>query len=181
MAQYSACCGGHVNGARVLRNAPSIEPLTGGQTCNDCAMCRRYRWPAVTISKADIYQALLAAYPKSAPALGGVESISVLSALPHGRAVWVSVAGPTGQSIRLRAEDVRLALLRAGNAQAKRLYSMNCRMRDLGRAIEFADGRGFGHGVGLCQWGAQGKAEKGWLAEEILRFYYPGAKLFRAY
>jgi len=181
MAQYSACCGGHVNGAEVLRNAPAIEPLRGGQTCNDCARCPRYRWPPVTISKADIYKALLAAYPNSAPALGGVKSISVLSTEPHGRAVWVSVAGPNGRSMRLRAEDIRLALLRSGNARAKRLYSMNCRMRDLGGAIEFTDGRGFGHGVGLCQWGAQGKAEKGWRAEEILRFYYPGAKLFRAY
>jgi len=47
--------------------------------------------------------------------------------------------------------------------------------------MEFSDGRGFGHGVGLCQWGAEGKAEAGWSGEEILRYYYPGAMMFRVY
>ena len=64
---------------------------------------------------------------------------------------------------------------------AGRLYSMNCKMRDLGDAIEFHDGRGFGHGVGLSQWGAEDKARRGWTAEKILEFYYPGAGIFRAY
>ena len=38
-------------------------------------------------------------------------------------------------------------------------------------------GRGYGHGVGLCQWGAKGMAEKGFAFQEILQFYYPGAEL----
>ena len=42
-------------------------------------------------------------------------------------------------------------------------------------------GRGFGHGLGLCQWGAQGQALTGKSAAEILRYYYPGAKLTRVY
>ncbi|MET0764896.1 MAG: SpoIID/LytB domain-containing protein [Blastococcus sp.] len=36
------------------------------------------------------------------------------------------------------------------------------------------DGRGYGHGHGLSQWGAQGAALKGLTASEILAFYYPG-------
>jgi len=35
-------------------------------------------------------------------------------------------------------------------------------------------GRGWGHGVGMCQWGAMAMAEKGWTAEKILTHYYPG-------
>lgn len=35
-------------------------------------------------------------------------------------------------------------------------------------------GRGWGHGVGLCQWGAMAMAEQGWSAEKILAHYYPG-------
>jgi stage II sporulation protein D len=37
-----------------------------------------------------------------------------------------------------------------------------------------AVGRGWGHGVGMVQWGAYGKARKGWSAERILGFYYGG-------
>jgi D-alanyl-D-alanine carboxypeptidase/Stage II sporulation protein len=37
-------------------------------------------------------------------------------------------------------------------------------------------GRGWGHGVGMVQWGAHGKAEKGWSATRILSYYYGGLK-----
>ncbi len=37
-----------------------------------------------------------------------------------------------------------------------------------------AVGRGWGHGVGMVQWGAHGKAKKGWSADRILDFYYGG-------
>jgi stage II sporulation protein D len=33
-------------------------------------------------------------------------------------------------------------------------------------------GRGWGHGVGMVQWGAYGKARRGWSAPQILAFYY---------
>ncbi len=37
-------------------------------------------------------------------------------------------------------------------------------------------GKGFGHGVGLCQWGAMALSQKGWSYEEILNHYYPGTE-----
>lgn len=180
LAQYSACCGGRVNGAYVIRKAHRVECLEGGQECTDCADCPRYRWPAVRIPKADIQRALAARYP-SARSLRGLAGLRVATRTPHGRAVWVDAVAPGGASIRVRAEDVRLSLLSHGPPAARKLYSMNCDFVDRGRAIEFRNGRGFGHGVGLCQWGAQGKARKGWTAERILQFYYPGAKLYRVH
>jgi len=41
-------------------------------------------------------------------------------------------------------------------------------------------GKGFGHGVGLCQEGAMQMAKKGYTFDQILGFYYPGAKLSEA-
>lgn len=38
-------------------------------------------------------------------------------------------------------------------------------------------GRGFGHGVGMCQWGAKGMAEAGYSYKDILKFYYGNATL----
>lgn len=38
-------------------------------------------------------------------------------------------------------------------------------------------GRGWGHGVGLSQWGAKAMSDHGWSAEEILNFYYPGTEI----
>src|SRR5437773_865625 len=39
------------------------------------------------------------------------------------------------------------------------------------------DGRGWGHGVGLSQWGAEGCARHGWTHEQILAHYYPGTSI----
>lgn len=38
-------------------------------------------------------------------------------------------------------------------------------------------GRGFGHGVGLCQWGSLGLARAGWVYSDILGFYFGGAEI----
>ncbi len=47
--------------------------------------------------------------------------------------------------------------------------------------IQFVDGHGWGHGVGLCQWCAQSWASRGVRHEDILRASYPGSVLVRAY
>ncbi len=179
-AYYSSCCGGMTNSAYVLSGPPVTSgPLAGGQKCEDCKASSRYRWPAVTVSKDIVYRALSRQYREVAD-LGGLKTIEVVEeAGASTRPVWINVVGTNGRKVRIRADDLRISLLRDG--QTRGLYSMNCRIRDTGDAIVFDGGRGFGHGVGLCQWGAQGKALRGCSVQEILQAYYPGAKLFRAY
>ena len=181
LAQYSASCGGIVNAAQVLRNAAPLQPLLGGQTCNDCSACPRYRWSPVKVNKSDVYRALAAAYPAAA-GMGSVTDVRVAERTNYGRQLWLDIVGSSGAApLRIRADDLRLALLRAKVSGASSIYSMNCQIRSVGESLEFYDGRGFGHGVGLCQWGAEGKAEKGWKAQQILAFYYPGAGLMKVY
>jgi stage II sporulation protein D len=43
------------------------------------------------------------------------------------------------------------------------------------------EGRGFGHGIGLCQFGAMGMSENGYDYRDILRFYYRGTSVLRFY
>jgi stage II sporulation protein D len=38
-------------------------------------------------------------------------------------------------------------------------------------------GRGWGHGIGMCQWGAYGYAKHGWTYDQIIEHYYTGVKL----
>lgn len=40
-------------------------------------------------------------------------------------------------------------------------------------------GRGYGHHIGLCQWGAREMVRSGWSYKRILHFYYPGTRLVR--
>ena len=180
LAQYSACCGGIVNDAGVLRYAPDIEPLQGGQTCQDCSACQRYNWPAVKVTKVELYRCLSACYQR-VKRLKSLSTIRVVSFTSYGRIRKVKLVDPGGRTVQIFYDNIRGGLLMGGSPAGKKLHSMNCRFRDMGKEIEFYDGKGFGHGVGLCQWGAQGKAEKGWPAKQILEFYYPKAKIIAAY
>lgn len=42
-------------------------------------------------------------------------------------------------------------------------------------------GHGFGHGVGMCQWGAKGMADAGHSYRDILQFYFPGTEVVKTY
>jgi stage II sporulation protein D len=44
-----------------------------------------------------------------------------------------------------------------------------------------AAGAGWGHGVGLCQWGAVGRARAGQGYKKILETYFPGTTIARLY
>lgn len=79
-----------------------------------------------------------------------------------GRVASVSYAGLTFRGI-----DFRKAL-----ALNSACFSMKVEGNTL-----FVNTRGFGHGVGLCQYGANGMAQKGYSFQEILSYYYPGTLL----
>ena len=40
------------------------------------------------------------------------------------------------------------------------------------------EGRGWGHGVGLSQWGTKGMAEAGYTYKQILEHYFPGTEVY---
>ncbi|PIX15980.1 MAG: hypothetical protein COZ72_02215 [Elusimicrobia bacterium CG_4_8_14_3_um_filter_50_9] len=46
-----------------------------------------------------------------------------------------------------------------------------------GRKSVVFKGSGWGHGVGMSQWGAKELAEKGWDYKKILRLYFPGTRI----
>lgn len=89
---------------------------------------------------------------------------------PSGRVAWLKLpSAPT----RWTGEDLRKAL---GYARLKSTrFTWNA-----SAAGVFVDGVGFGHGVGMCQWGAKAMAEAGASYREILGHYYPGARIEHA-
>jgi SpoIID/LytB domain protein len=56
------------------------------------------------------------------------------------------------------------------------IKSNSFQILDLGDSINF-DGRGLGHGIGMCQWGGWEMAKEGRTFREILQFYYPNTEL----
>lgn len=106
--------------------------------------------------------------------IGDVESITVNSITEAGRVKTVVIRDNEGRKIILTGEDLRKIV--GYTALKSTIFSVE-KSADL-----FAfKGRGAGHGVGLSQWGAKGMAENGYSYREILRHFYPGTSLIRAY
>jgi SpoIID/LytB domain protein len=103
-----------------------------------------------------------------APDLGKLLSIDVVSRSQSKRAYQLLVIGSRGAQIT-NAETVRRLL---------KLPSTNFNVSCLDNAYLFT-GRGFGHGLGLSQWGAKGLAEQGYNAPQILTYYYRNVSLER--
>jgi stage II sporulation protein D len=119
------------------------------------------------IPKVEVADALA----KSGQALNG---ISVTARSASGRAKQITVGLGPGRQVAMAASEFRLIV---GPAK---LPSAFFEVREVAGGYEF-QGRGFGHGVGMCQWGARGMAEANFSAPEILRHYYTGAQLTRLY
>lgn len=175
-AYYSAACGGLSQSAAIFGIKSDIEPLHGKITCEYCKTSPKgyYRWGPVKISKQKIYAKLAARY-KDFSTLSYIESIMVTDRTPAGRPINLRITGANEESIDILAERFRLTV----NGSAIR--STNFSIKNLDNYMVFDDGKGFGHGLGLCQWGAQGLAQEGKLTADILRFYYPGCRIMRVY
>jgi len=76
-----------------------------------------------------------------------------------------------------KSHYLRVALQRQSGAKSKASYYP---ASNSGSALVL-EGRGWGHGVGMSQWGAKAMAEHGWNFKKILMYYYPGTKLKKIY
>ncbi len=175
---YSSCCGGVTQDASHVNHDPPIPPLAGGVRCEDCwrAPKSSYRWGPVRLLKRDIARALRERHAQFS-GLDRVDTVLVTATDPFGRARTISVVDGNGRWHEMKAENFRLTVDPPGMT----IKSTHFQMRDEGAEIVLLNGRGWGHGLGLCQWGAEGMARRGLNAERILRHYFPGSKLVKAY
>ncbi|MBY0308097.1 MAG: SpoIID/LytB domain-containing protein [Phycisphaerales bacterium] len=117
-------------------------------------------------------------------ALGGLTGITLTESNAAGRPSKFTVTG-AGESFQLTAEQLRFAL----NQEVKGLPAVTRETRVNSGDLEASivgdvvniKGRGFGHGVGMCQYSAKELAERGKTWREIVPMFYPGAKMEKAY
>lgn len=87
-------------------------------------------------------------------------------------------------NIKLNAAEVKIPVqdMRSvvGTSVMKSLYITGLELRNAetsGQEYYFVSGRGYGHGVGMSQWGAKAMADQGKTYREILNFYYPNSTI----
>lgn len=92
------------------------------------------------------------------------------------RVSYLSYTDRRGQSKKISASRF---LSRAGRLLGWNRVKSNDFTIGLQNGVYHLKGHGLGHGVGLCQWGAMGQVDVGKSYQEILHFYYPGARLVK--
>ena len=100
----------------------------------------------------------------------GLNSVKVAEKGPSGRAVTLDFDGK-----RVSAPGFRIAI---GSTKMKSTLIDSIEVRGDRLVIK---GRGYGHGVGMSQWGAYALAKEGKKAEEILKHYFKGIEIMKAW
>jgi len=179
-AYYGSACGGHTESSQNVFG-DSFVPLVGVPCpyCMDVAKPKYFFWPMAQFDKDSVTTSLLRRYAELGT-LGKIVNLIPAKQSDYGtfsRITLVKLIGSTGKSDFLRAEDLRLSIDPSGSI----LRSAVCQIVNMGDKWAFLSGRGFGHGVGMCQCGAQAMARQGKTASQILFYYYPSSKIERVY
>lgn len=161
-AYYHATCAGFTEDANLVWGV-DLAPLKG-VACSFCKNSPHWRWTA-TVSLKGLEKKLKAAGFK----VSNIKTIEVDQRLSSGRVGKLNIIFSSG-SINVSGKQLREII------GPNTLRSTNFKAKIKGNSVLF-DGFGWGHGVGLCQWGAYFMAKKGFTHQEILQHYYPAAEI----
>lgn len=163
---YSAVCGGQTSvGSAFFSDA---APILKSVKCEYCVEAPLYRWTAM-IGRRDIQNRLVGYFTQLGNGFGTLKNLEMQSPATVGGIGNIRVTDESG------SREVTATVFRR-TIGAGSLHSHRFELAQNGSNWIFR-GRGHGHGVGLCQWGARGMGRVGRNCGQILSTYYPGAKI----
>ena len=163
-AFFHACCGGHTASSKAAWGEDVLKPLYGVPD-PFCSESRHSRW-SLFASTHDLLKTIQA---MGSTALK-VRGVKVHRKDRSGRAVTIRFTTDRG------VYDAPVGELRKRLGASEFRSSLVTRIAAVKGGYEFK-GRGWGHGVGMCQEGAKNMAYRGRPYKKILRHYYPGASI----
>lgn len=163
-AYFHSTCGGLTTRAEYIwpiEPHPSLQ----GVECNFCWKSKHYRWQS-DFTKAEIEKKLAEHGLKT----GGIRNIAVGEKDATGRAKYFMIK-TAKEEIPVHSNDFRLWV---SPQKFKSTWIQSITKTKTGYNVK---GRGWGHGVGLCQYGTKQLGEMGYTSTRILNYYYPGAQI----
>jgi stage II sporulation protein D len=164
-AFYHSTCAGHT--ASAVLWGLELAPLKGVR-CYYCKESPHFNWSR-SLSKNTVINAL----NRAGYRIKGIKDILAIARDESGRVGKLLIIY-AGQGREVSAKDLRDII------GPDIIRSTNFQLQVKGESVEFR-GTGWGHGVGLCQWGAYFMAKSGSDYREILQYYYPGSILKTGY
>jgi stage II sporulation protein D len=163
---YSACCGGRTTKGSLYFPDASDMP---GVACNACDACPKHRW-SLRLNTDELSAAVRRAASDSIAKQFSVARAEAQGIDDRNRILQVTVEDAAGKKQQVTGVALRSAI------GVNKLYSGWFNIHRDGDEFVL-EGRGYGHGVGMCQWGAAGLAKQGSDFRTILTRYYPGCEI----
>ncbi|MDZ4676872.1 MAG: SpoIID/LytB domain-containing protein [Oligoflexia bacterium] len=161
-AYYHANCGGQTEEPNLVWKGESLE--TGTVADVSCPFSPKSKW-SLEVKFSDLKEKM----QLSGHQLSGIERVQIVMRTTSSRVALIAFSDGR-KNILISGQELRQAI------GFDRLKSTLFSVVQKGDSVVFK-GQGFGHGSGLCQWGAKTLAEKGTKAADILRHYYPRTQL----
>ena len=161
-AFFHSNCGGHTENAAELWGIDA--PYLKGVDCECQGIVANGSWEK-RVALSTVAQVMR----RLGYRLSGISDMAIGGITPAGRVKEVAVRS-AGRTTLVSGETLRAAL---GNTVIPSVFFE----LELSEGEAVFSGRGNGHGVGLCQWGAKEMAQRGYDYKAILSHYYPGAVL----
>jgi stage II sporulation protein D len=174
---YHSTCGGFTESSKNVFTKENIPYLTSIEDGSEpyCKISPRFEWTETYSNE------LLISRLKNYSIIDDVnyrlEDISIISRFNSGRVNEMEIIivdeNNEKKSITIKGNEIRSVLRTADskNILWSTLFDLSLKSNSV-----VIRGKGFGHGVGLCQWGAIALSRKGWNYEDILNHYYPGTE-----
>jgi stage II sporulation protein D len=177
---YSASCGGHTEDVKNVFNTTGDLPYLGGVKDGDepyCSITPGFNWEE-TYAEDQFISRL-----KNAGLINGsdfnLESIEVASRFESGRVNELRItlsSNGDDKEVSIFGNNIRGVIRTSNNKGILRSTMFDISFEDGTVTIK---GKGYGHGVGLCQWGCIDLSHEGWNYRSILNHYFPGTKIER--
>jgi stage II sporulation protein D len=171
---FHRCCGGQLESADQIWGGPKSPSRTGPDELKGQTLCEAdsfFHWTSDSeVKNVEAILINMAGLPGDAT----LESLEIVEKTTRGRNKTLSASFyMSGRGTEIIRENVQRFVSEFGKSYGWRVFpSLWFDIKKEGNLYHFS-GRGFGHGVGLCQSGALRLAQLGWNYREILKFYFP--------
>jgi len=182
---YHSTCGGMTanihdvwNSGKIIPYLKSVEDIDSNGK-EYCSISSKFTWsvswkPSVLASIINMFSAKM----NKKLIQGSIKSLNVVNRFSCGRISKLLITTTTN-SYTFSGDNIRFAL-RRNEKNNPILYSSKFKIVENNHNDIRIEGKGYGHGIGMCQMGAIGRARSGQLYNEILQTYYPGSYLAHA-
>ncbi len=168
---YHAVCGGATeNVTEVWPGLPYNIKALSGVKCDFCKNSPYYSWR----QSFSLNEFILKLKNNGDDVGNKIKNIDILSKTEHGRIKNLQILGNKNK-IEVSGENLR-RILGYNKIRSTKIYKIEIKDNKI-----IFYGKGWGHGVGLCQWGANELTKQGKKFKEVIEYYYPKTKIKKLY